>query len=75
MIVATWGSMDTSGVSRWMSWSDLSAELEAQLGVPPLAIFALAERYGMVLDLEADRLTIPDAAALTATLKKELGRR
>jgi serine/threonine-protein kinase len=74
MIVATWGETDASGVSRWMKWSDLGAELEAQLGIPPLAIFAVSTRYGMQLDLDSDRLTIPDARALTATLKKELGR-
>jgi hypothetical protein len=72
MIVSTWG--ETDGTSRWMKWSDLGAELEAQLGVPPLAIFAVTGRYGMELDMEADRLTIPDVAKLTATLKKELNR-
>ncbi len=72
MIVAMWGEAD--GASRSMSWSDLGAELEAQLGVPPLAIFAVTARYGMVLDLEANRVCIPDVAGLKATLAKELGR-
>ncbi len=72
MIVALWG--DTDGAARWMKWSDLGAELETQLGAPPLAIFAIAARYGMILDIEADRLTIPDLARLKATLAKELGR-
>jgi hypothetical protein len=57
-----------------MSWTSLREELEAQLGTPPLAVFAVTSRYGLTLDLEADRLTIPDVAALTATLKRELGR-
>ena len=63
MIVSTWGETDARGVARWMKWSDLSVELEAQLGAQPLAIFAVAARYGMQLDLEADRLTIMDLAA------------
>ena len=74
MIVGTWGEPDASGAGRWMKWSDLGAELEAQLGVPPLAIFAVATRYGMQLDVEADRLTIPNVAALTARLKTDLRR-
>ncbi|HSO33328.1 MAG TPA: cyclic nucleotide-binding domain-containing protein [Labilithrix sp.] len=72
MIVATWGESD--GPARWMKWSDLGAELEAQLGVPPLAIFAVTARYGMQLDLDANRLTIPNLDALRATLATELGR-
>jgi len=73
MIVALWG--ESEGAGRWMSWSDLGAELEAQLGVPPLAIFAVTARYGMLLDLDANRLTVPNLAGLRATLAKELGRR
>ncbi len=73
MIVNTWGEPDAAG-GRSMAWSDLGAELEAQLGLPPLAIFAVATRYGMELDMEANRLTISDVAALTAKLKTELGR-
>jgi eukaryotic-like serine/threonine-protein kinase len=72
MIVSTWG--ETDGIASWMKWSDLGAELEAQLGVPPLAIFAVSGRYGMQLDMEADRFTIPNVATLKATLAKELGR-
>jgi CRP-like cAMP-binding protein len=74
MIVSTWGETDARGISRWMKWSDLGAELEAQLGVPPLAIFAVSSRYGMQLDMEADRLTIPNVAALRANLQRDLGR-
>ena len=72
MIVALWG--EAEGASQWMSWTDLGAELEAQLGVPPLAIFAVTARYGMQLDLETNRLVIPDLAALKTKLAKELGR-
>lgn len=74
MILSTWGQADDGGRGRWMAWTDLGAELEAQLGIPPLAIFAVASRYGMKLDIEANRLTIPDVAALSAQLKTELGR-
>ncbi|MDB4947270.1 MAG: serine/threonine protein kinase [Labilithrix sp.] len=72
MILALWGERD--GAAQWMPWTDLAAELEAQLGVPPLAIFAVTARYGMVLDVDANRLTIPDAASLRARLATELGR-
>ena len=72
MIVSTWGIAD--GPARWMKWSDLSAELEAQLGVPPLAIFSVAARYGMVLDFETDRFNIPDLTKVRAAIGKDLGR-
>ena len=73
MLLTTWGEPDGQG-GRWMKWSDLGTELEAQLGLPPLAIFAVASRYGMQLDMEADRFTIPNIAELTARLKRELHR-
>jgi serine/threonine-protein kinase len=73
MTVAAWGEADEGG-GRSMPWTSLRDELEAQLGTPPIAVFAVTSRYGLTLDLEADRLTIPDVAALTATLKRELGR-
>ena len=73
MIVGTWGNA-VAGGGRSMKWSALGAELEDQLGLPPIAIFAVATRYGLVLDIEGDRFTIPDVAALTAKLKQELGR-
>lgn len=71
MILTTWGEADDHG-GRSMAWTDLGAELEAQLGIPPVSIFAVAARYGMVLDLEANRFAIPDVAALSAKLKIEL---
>ena len=73
MILSTWGEANDSG-GRFMAWTELGAELEAQLGVPPIAIFAVASRYGMQLDMEANVLTIPDVAALSAKLKAELTR-
>lgn len=74
MSVLTWGQKDARTEARWMKWTDLAAELEAQLGVPPLAIFAIAARYGMDLNIEADRMTIPDVTALQAKLREELQR-
>jgi CRP-like cAMP-binding protein len=73
MIVSTWGEPDDRG-GRSMAWTDLGAELEAQLGIPPISIFSVATRYGMQLDAEANRFLIPDVPALTARLKAELGR-
>lgn len=73
MIVLTWGVPDAHGGAS-MKWTDLGAELEAQLGLPPLAIFAVASKYGMQLDTEQDRFTVPDVAGLKARLAKDLGR-
>jgi serine/threonine-protein kinase len=72
LIVTAWGTDTSDG--RSMKWTDLAAELEAQLGVPPLAIFAVASTYGMHLDVEANRFTIPDLAAVTARLRAELAK-
>ena len=73
LTVTAWGTANGPD-SRSMKWTDLASELEAQLGAPPLAIFAVAARYGMTLDLEANRFTIPNLAALTAKLRAELTR-
>ncbi len=73
LIVTAWGTPDGNGGSS-MKWTELAAELEAQLGVPPIAIFAVATKYGMQLDLEADRFAIPHLAAVTAKLRSELQR-
>jgi serine/threonine-protein kinase len=70
MHIMTWG--ERAGDACSMKWSVLSDELEAQLGLPPLTAFAVASRYGLVLDVEADKLTIPDAKALAVRLRKEL---
>jgi serine/threonine-protein kinase len=71
LIVTAWGTDDGKG-GRAMKWTDLATELEAQLGVPPLAIFAVATKYGMHLDLEANRFTIPNLPAATTTLRAAL---
>ncbi|MBX3227830.1 MAG: protein kinase [Labilithrix sp.] len=56
-----------------IAWSKLVADLEAQLGSPPLTLFAVIGRYGLELDVEADRLRIPDVDALRERLRGELG--
>jgi len=71
MHVCTWGETDAHG-GRFAKWSVLASELEAQLGFPPIALFGVIARYGMVLDVETDRLTITDARKLSETLKREL---
>lgn len=70
MIVTTWGSPDGRGGAS-MPWGELSAELEAQLGLPPLSAFGVAETYGMHVDVERDRFTISDLAALKSRLAGE----
>jgi eukaryotic-like serine/threonine-protein kinase len=72
LIVTAWGVDGPEG--RSMPWTELATELESQLGVPPISIFAVTARYGMQLDLEANRFTIPDLATLTARLRAELAR-
>lgn len=74
MTVSTWGERGPDGVACSMRWTVLGPELELALGAPPLAIFGVAARYGMTLDIEGDRLTIPDPAALRARLARDLGR-
>ncbi|MBX3223569.1 MAG: cyclic nucleotide-binding domain-containing protein [Labilithrix sp.] len=71
MMLATWGAVDERG-GRWMKWSALAPELEAQLGLAPVALFGAVARYGLVLDVEADRLTVPDPEALRGRLEREL---
>lgn len=73
MNVSAWGEPTPSGGST-MKWSVLGPELEEQLGLPPIAIFAVAARYGIEIDVVEDRLTVPDVAALRAKLKTDLGR-
>lgn len=73
MSVMAWGTPDGRGGAT-MKWSDLGAELEAQLGLPPVAIFAVAARYGIKLDVAVDSLTIPDVATLRGQIAVELGR-
>jgi serine/threonine-protein kinase len=72
MHVMTWGEVDAAG-GRSMRWSVLANELEAQLGLTPFMIFGAMTRYGIVLDADGDRLTIPDPAALRVRLAGDLG--
>ncbi len=71
MQMTTWGTREEGGALS-MKWSRISLELEAQLGMPPVAIFGAAARYGLVLDLDGDRVTIPDPAALKERLARDL---
>jgi len=74
MNLTTWGHDDEHG-GRWMKWTELAPELEAQLGLPPLALFGAITRYGLVLDLDGDRLTVPSPPELRARLALELARK
>lgn len=74
MNLETWGEVDEHG-GRWMKWTELAPELEAQLGLAPVALFGAIARYGLVLDVDGDRLTIPDPAALRARLRLDLARK
>ena len=71
MQLTTWGENDDAG-GRFMSWKVLASELEAQLTIAPVGLFAAIARYGLVLDIDADRLTAPSLADLRATLQREL---
>ena len=71
MHLTTWGEDDgTGGAST--SWSKLATELEAQLGVVPVALFTVIASYGLVLDIDADTLSIPSLAEVRARLTTEL---
>jgi eukaryotic-like serine/threonine-protein kinase len=71
MHLVTWGQKDEKGC-LYAKWSELAPELEAQLGFPPIALFGAIARYGLVLDVEGDRLTITDGEKLAQRLKREL---
>jgi CRP-like cAMP-binding protein len=73
MNAMTWGTVQADG-SRWLKWSELGPELEAQLGAPPMALFMAIARYGMRLETEADRLVFPDPQGLADRLKAETKR-
>ncbi len=81
MHIMTWGEEseldalnENNERSRSIKWSKLAPELEVQLGLPPIGIFGAVARYGLVLDIEGDRLTIPSPSALRARLEKDLKR-
>jgi serine/threonine-protein kinase len=67
MHVQTWGKDGA------IAWSRLLPELEGQLGSQPIALFAAIARYGMVLDTQNDRLTIPDLDDVKSKLRADLG--
>lgn len=71
MYAVTWGEAGADG-ARVVPWSELAAELEAQLAVPAVAAYAAVARYGLELDLDRDRLTVRDPASLSARLRAEL---
>lgn len=73
MNLTTWGEAEHGALS--MKWSVLAPELEAQLGLPPIALFGAITRYGLVLDVEGDRLTVPSPSELRARLATELARK
>jgi serine/threonine-protein kinase len=72
MHLVAWGTRDASGGVS-MPWSRLAAEIGAQLGAPPLSLFAVITRYGLELDLEGDRLTLRDPKALAERIARDLG--
>lgn len=74
MNLETWGEVDEHG-GRWMKWTELAPELEAQLGLAPVTLFGAIARYGLELDVDGDRLTIPAPTALRARLRLDLGRK
>lgn len=73
MHVTTWGEGAPDG-SRSVRWTELTSELEAQLGTPPIAVFGAVARYGMDLDIEQNRLTIRQPSVLAARLASDLAR-
>jgi serine/threonine-protein kinase len=73
MQLLTWGQVGANE-ERSMSWKLLGRELEAQLGTPPLAIFGVVARYGLILDIEKDLVTIPDAKAFATRVGEDLKR-
>jgi eukaryotic-like serine/threonine-protein kinase len=74
MNLETWGERAEDG-ARSMRWSSLAPELEAQLGLPPVALFSAISRYGLVLDIDGDRLTIPNPKTLRERLESDLARK
>ncbi|HVJ90731.1 MAG TPA: cyclic nucleotide-binding domain-containing protein [Labilithrix sp.] len=73
MNVETWGERDDRGAWR-MKWTQLSRELETELGLSPVALFDALARYGLVVDVEADCLTIPEPHSLRTRIAADLGR-
>ncbi len=69
MQLVTWGTRDAVGACS-MPWSEVARDLEAQMGTPPLTIHMVVGMYPQIeLDLEHDRITVRDPAALVAKLR------
>jgi eukaryotic-like serine/threonine-protein kinase len=71
MQLTTWGDHDEHGGAS-APWSTVAEAVEAQLGAPPVSIFGAISRFGLVLDLDADRLHIPSLADLREQLRSLL---
>lgn len=71
MTVTTWGEDDESG-GRSLAWSTLRPDLEAQLGSAQVTLLDVVARYGLVVDMAADRLTVPNLDALRAQVRADL---
>ena len=67
------GSHEPNG-GRSLRWSSLSKEIEAQMGSAPHTIHMVAARYpGVHLDLDADRITVDNPAALAQLVRADPG--
>ena len=71
MTMTTWGAKAPDGTLS-MKWSAIAAELESQLGVVPVALFSAIARYGIVLDMDSDLLSIPSPSDLKDRLRDDL---
>jgi CRP-like cAMP-binding protein len=73
MHLTTWS--DEKGGVYTAKWTKVAAELETQLGTPPLSIGAVMARYPqhVKVDIDADTIELRDAASLKKRLDAELG--
>jgi serine/threonine-protein kinase len=72
MQVTTWGDELPEG-GRAIGLRKLGADIEAQLGAPPMALFQAFARYGIQIDVKADRVVVLDVDALRARIRADLG--
>lgn len=68
MTLETWGDR-LEGGGRSMPWSRLAAEVVSQLGVEADAVLHAADGYAIDIDVDRDRVTIADPAALRNRLR------
>jgi serine/threonine protein kinase len=72
MHLCAWGERDESGALR-LPWSQVSREIEAQMGSSPHTIHMVVAKYpGVTLDLDKDEIAITDVAAFRARVEREL---